>query len=468
MRSALTSGSPSTHRQRSSRSPGSPENSTLLIEADGQENKELIGAIVQATGWQPYDATKLGHLGYGKSKDVVTNVELEQQLASTGKLLRPSDGAVPRSVVFVQCAGSRDSDHLPYCSAVCCRASLKQAQLIRELCPDTAVSILYKDMRTPGQYEIFYKNAQEDTGIFLSKGEVSEVTVEDGALSVTMNDSLLGEAVEVGADLVVLATGMTPASSGPILNLTYRQGPELPVGKYDFPDSDFICFPYETKRTGIYAAGCVREPMDSDACAEDAAGASLKAIQCIASTARGAAVHPRAGDLTYPEFFLQRCTQCKRCTEECPFGALDEDEKGTPKPNPGRCRPLRCVHGCLPRAHHLLQKLFGRRNRFDAQVDRSAGRIRREATLRRLHLRERHLPRARPGGVDSQEDLPLGSLHSAQVSGFHQPAMDQRCPHQGHRWRDADRPASRARTTSATSSRAASCVARAWRRSKRR
>jgi quinone-modifying oxidoreductase, subunit QmoB len=327
---------------------GQPGEFDVTIDVAGEQKKEQIGSIVQASGWRPYDASKLVHLGYGKSKDVITNVELEQQLAATGKLVRPSDGAVPRSVVFVQCAGSRDPDHLPYCSAVCCRTSLKQARVIRALCPDTGVTLLYKDVRTPAQYELFYKHAQEEPGIFLSKGEVTEVAVDDGALSVSMKDSLLGEAVEVGADLVVLATGMTPVSEEPILNLTYRRGKELPAGKYEFPDSDFICFPYETQRTGIYAAGCVREPMDSDACSEDAAGASLKAIQCIASTARGAAVHPRAGDLTFPEFFLNRCTQCKRCTEECPFGTLDEDEKGTPKPNPGRCRRCGVCMGACP------------------------------------------------------------------------------------------------------------------------
>jgi quinone-modifying oxidoreductase subunit QmoB len=327
---------------------GQPGEFDVTILQGGEEKKETIGSIVQATGWRPYDATKLGHLGYGKSVDVITHVELEKQLATTGKVVRPSDGAVPRSVVFVQCAGSRDANHLPYCSAVCCRTSLKQARVIRESCPDTAVTLLYKDVRTPGQYELFYKHAQEDPGIFLSKGNVTEVTVDGGAMSVAMQDSLLGEAVEIGADLVVLAVGMTPVSEEPILNLTYRRGKELPLGKYEFPDSDFICFPYETQRTGIYAAGCVREPMDSDACSEDAAGAALKAIQCIASTARGAAVHPRSGDLTFPEFFLNRCTQCKRCTEECPFGTLDEDEKGTPKPNPGRCRRCGVCMGACP------------------------------------------------------------------------------------------------------------------------
>jgi quinone-modifying oxidoreductase subunit QmoB len=133
-----------------------------------------------------------------------------------------------------------------------------------------------------------------------------------------------------------------------ILNLEYRQGPELPGLKYGFPDSHFICFPYESRRTGIYAAGCVRRPMGTANAAEDAAGAAMKAIQCIELTSQGAAVHPRAGDLTFPEFFMQRCTQCKRCTEECPFGAINEDEKGNPLPQPTRCRRCGVCMGACP------------------------------------------------------------------------------------------------------------------------
>ncbi len=133
-----------------------------------------------------------------------------------------------------------------------------------------------------------------------------------------------------------------------ILHLQYRQGPEIPELQYGFPDSHFLCFPYETRRTGIYTAGCVKQPMDGGASVDDATGAALKAIQCMELTAQGKAVSPRAGDQTYPEFFLQRCTQCKRCTIECPFGVLDEDEKGTPLPNPTRCRRCGVCMGACP------------------------------------------------------------------------------------------------------------------------
>jgi quinone-modifying oxidoreductase subunit QmoB len=133
-----------------------------------------------------------------------------------------------------------------------------------------------------------------------------------------------------------------------ILNLAYRQGPDLPALAYGFPDSHYVCFPYETRRTGVYAAGTVRAPMDAAQASEDGWGAAMKAVQVIAAAGRGEAVHPRAGDVGVADFFLQRCTQCKRCTEECPFGTLDEDAKGTPQYNPLRCRRCGVCLGACP------------------------------------------------------------------------------------------------------------------------
>ncbi|MBI4233309.1 MAG: hydrogenase iron-sulfur subunit [Chloroflexi bacterium] len=308
-----------------------------------------IGAIVLATGWQPYDATRLEYLGFGKSPNVVTSVMLEEIL-NQGAVVRPSDGKQVRSVAFVQCAGSRDPRHLPYCSSVCCLASLKQAVQVRERNPEANIYILYKDIRTPGQYEELYRRVQAEERVFFAKGDVTGVTPDgDGALAIDLAHSLLGERVRLKADLVVLAVGMVPTTAGStILPLKYRQGPGLPTTRYGFADSNYLCFPYETQRTGIYAAGCVRQPMDATSCEEDAYGAALKAVQSLHMAGQGAAVHPRAGDLSYPHFLLQGCTQCKRCTEECPFGALDEDERGTPKLNVTRCRRCGICMGACP------------------------------------------------------------------------------------------------------------------------
>jgi quinone-modifying oxidoreductase subunit QmoB len=329
---------------------GQPGAFDVTITSNGNSEVVKIGAIVLAAGWRPYDASKLEHLGYGKSKDVVTNVEFEE-IARKGKITRPSDGKEAKRVAFIQCAGQRDPNHLPYCSAMCCTTSLKQAKYVRQD-PDATAMILYKDIRTPGNLEYYYKAAQNDPGVMLTKGDVTGVSeAGNGNMYVEMENSLFGEKVKVEADLVVLATGVVPATvDDPILNLKYRQGPGLPdLDLFNgFADSNFICFQYETRRTGIYAAGCVRQPMSMGEAQEDASGAALKAIQSAEHVAKGIAVHPRAWDVTWPDPFMQRCTSCKRCTEECPFGAIDEDEKGTPFYKPGRCRRCATCMGACP------------------------------------------------------------------------------------------------------------------------
>lgn len=331
---------------------GQPGAYDVTISSNSSSEVVKIGTIVLAAGWRPYDATKLEHLGYGVLKDVVTNIELEEiAKRNNGKILRPSDGREAKKVAFIQCAGQRDPNHLPYCSAMCCTTSLKQAKYVTQNSDATAM-ILYKDIRTPGRLEYYYKAAQNDPGVMMTKGEVTGVAdAGNGNLHVEMENSLLGQKVKIEADLVVLATGVVPATvDDSILNLQYRQGPGLPdLELYDgFADSNFICFQYETRRTGVYAAGCVRQPMNMSEAQEDATGAALKAIQAAEHVAKGIAVHPRAWDMTYPDPFMQRCTACKRCTEECPFGAIDEDEKGTPFYKPGRCRRCATCMGACP------------------------------------------------------------------------------------------------------------------------
>jgi quinone-modifying oxidoreductase subunit QmoB len=132
------------------------------------------------------------------------------------------------------------------------------------------------------------------------------------------------------------------------LGLQYLQGPSLPTTKFGFADSHFICFPYETRRTGIYSAGSVRQAMDLTMAQRDGRAAALKAMQSIEQSSAGQAVHPRAGDLSYPGFFMQSCTSCGRCTQECPFGALELDEKKHPVLNANRCRRCGICMGSCP------------------------------------------------------------------------------------------------------------------------
>ncbi|MDA8387066.1 MAG: FAD-dependent oxidoreductase [Nitrospiraceae bacterium] len=362
-----------------SKTDGQPGLYDVTLMTPGGEETIKAGAVVLAAGWKPYDATKLTHLGYGLP-NVVTSVEFEE-MAKKGKITRPSDGKAAGKVAFIQCAGSRDPEHLPYCSSFCCSTSLKQAKYVRDANQDALAMIFYKDIRTPGQTELFYKNMQNDPGVMLTKAQVTGIT-EAGAgnLYVEAEDTLLGKKVKALADLVVLAVGIVPATAGPqqyldgltaaagkgddakakyiaetpkpdfLLNLGYKQGPEIPSmeGGYGFADSNFLCFQYETRRTGIYTAGCVRQPMRMAEAAEDAAGAAMKAIQAIEHVAKGIAVHPRAWDVTYPDPMMTRCTSCKRCTEECPFGAIDEDAKGTPFYKINRCRRCGTCMGACP------------------------------------------------------------------------------------------------------------------------
>jgi quinone-modifying oxidoreductase, subunit QmoB len=367
---------------------GMPGKFAVEIAQSGAAAQETVGAIVLATGWRPYDASRLSHLGFGASPDVVTSQALEEMLAA-GQVSRKSSGAPAKFVAFVLCAGSRDPNHLPYCSTACCTNSIRQALQIVEADPEASVYIVYEELRTPGVAEEFYRAAQT-AGVIFIKGKVKGVGAD---LTVTVEDDLLREEVPLsGLDLVVLATGMVPNAviphSGaeeplpdrdidplspipvagyangapakgngqppvtykgtPLLNLQYRQGPHLPVLADGFADSHFICFPYETRRTGIYACGPVRRPMDAQEAEEDAAGAVLKAIQALRNIRQGRALHPRSGDLSFPRIGLSACTKCRRCTVECPFGAIDETPEGYPILNPTRCRRCGTCMGACP------------------------------------------------------------------------------------------------------------------------
>jgi quinone-modifying oxidoreductase subunit QmoA len=230
-----------------------------------------VSAIVAATGWKPYDATRLDNLGFGKFSNVVTNVMLERMAAADGptggRVLRPLDGKEPRTVAFVQCAGSRDENHLPYCSAVCCAASVKHAAYIRALYPETAITIFYIDLRTPGKLEEFSTRIQRDAGIRVVKGKVARVEENraTGDLLVSAEDTLTSRKSTENFELVVLATGIVPQTEG------------LPA---EFPRDEFGFLNGHDGSPGLYAAGCVRRPAEVSASVQDATGAALKALQC--------------------------------------------------------------------------------------------------------------------------------------------------------------------------------------------
>jgi quinone-modifying oxidoreductase subunit QmoA len=232
-----------------------------------------VGSIVIATGWKPYDVTRLTNLGAGAVKNCISNMQMER-LASPygptqGKIERPSDGRAPKKIAFVQCAGSRDENHLHFCSYICCMASLKQAQYVREQYPDAEVTIYYIDLRTPGRYDNFAKKILADEKVFAVKGKVAAVEQDKAGddVWITVEDAVSGTKSVERFDLVVLATGMQPSLAGSSLPI------DVPV------DAEGFIVGGEEK--GIFAAGCAKQPLDVMKTAQSATGAAMKAIQTV-------------------------------------------------------------------------------------------------------------------------------------------------------------------------------------------
>ncbi|MBU8932657.1 MAG: FAD-dependent oxidoreductase [candidate division Zixibacteria bacterium] len=233
-----------------------------------------VGAVIVATGWHPYDATKLDNLGFGQCRNVITNVMMER-LASRngpteGKILRPSDGKPAENVAFVQCAGSRDEDHLPYCSAVCCMASLKQARYLREKNENAKATIFYIDVRTIGREEKFYYDLLEDDNVSFVKGKVAKISEDAGSkdLLLDVQDTMSRDNLHEKYDMVVLATGMVPNG------VDFKVPFELKFDEYGFFDDS-------AKMEGIYATGCSRQPCDVSRTTKGSTAAALRAIQCL-------------------------------------------------------------------------------------------------------------------------------------------------------------------------------------------
>lgn len=244
------------------------------LEMQTETLKLKAGSIVLATGWKPYDARKIDNLGFGTNPNIITNVIMERLASGNGptggKITRPSDGKEARKVAFVQCAGSRDENHLAFCSAVCCLATLKQITYITEQYPDAEVYMFYIDIRTPGtSYERFYNTIKDNDNVKLIKGKVASVTADsNGDIVVEAEDILAGEKVKVTVDMAVLATGMQPE----IADL------KLP-SDIKINENGFAVIGKDQK--GIYAVGCAKDPVDVAKSVQGATAAALKAIQTV-------------------------------------------------------------------------------------------------------------------------------------------------------------------------------------------
>jgi len=247
------------------------------IDLDMQETSFDLkaGAIVWAGGWDPYDASKIEYYGYGIYTNVITNVMMER-LASlegptAGRILRPSDGKPAKNVAFIQCAGSRDENHLAYCSGICCLASMKQASYLREKDPESAATIFFIDIRALDRLEDFYTRVKEDEKVSFVKSKIAMITEDEetGDLLLEGENTQTGEQIRMRFDLVVLATGMVPN------RMSADVTGDISWNEYGF----FACDP---GKPGIYGAGCARRPTDVASCVQDATASALKAIQSIA------------------------------------------------------------------------------------------------------------------------------------------------------------------------------------------
>ncbi len=245
------------------------------IELDMQPETVAVkaDAIVMATGWDPYDAAKIDNLGFGPHADVITNVMMERLAAGNGptggKIQRPSDGKEPASVAFVQCAGSRDENHLEHCSSICCLATFKHIAYLHEQNPEIQAYMFYIDLRAQGKYESFVQSVSAQENTTLIKGKVAKIEADDaaGQLVVTAENAVTGEKVHQAVDMVVLATGMDAAARDATLPVSMereRSGFLLPAGS-----------------EGVFTTGVAKKPTDVASCTQDATAAALKAIQTI-------------------------------------------------------------------------------------------------------------------------------------------------------------------------------------------
>ncbi|MCX7703196.1 MAG: CoB--CoM heterodisulfide reductase iron-sulfur subunit A family protein [Planctomycetota bacterium] len=280
-----------------------------------------VGAIIVATGYETYPKENLRYYRAGGISNVVDGLTFERILSASGptagKIVCPSDGRTPETVVFVQCAGSRDKNHLEHCSKICCIYTAKQALLTKKRIPNSSVYVFYIDVRTSGKgYEEFYLRAQ-DEGVVYIRGKVTELKEREGKVILRAENTLGGGILEVSADLVVLATGMRGSSD----SIPLASALKLPLDKANFyREVHPKLKPSESPVAGIYLGGCAQAPRDvQDTIAHSQAAAS----QALLLFSLPALIRTEPAAYADPD----TCTGCALCTEICAYKAISIDEK---------------------------------------------------------------------------------------------------------------------------------------------
>jgi heterodisulfide reductase subunit A len=284
--------------------------------------EEEVGAIVLATGYELYPKEAMAEYGYGTIPDVIDGLEFERLLSASGptrgEIRRPSDGKIPKEVVFIQCSGSRDPEHhKPYCSKICCMYTAKHALLYRHSVPDGKAYVFYIDIRAGGKdYEEFVNRAMEEERILYIRGKVAKVFREGDKVVVWGVDTLTGKRVEVRADLVVLAQAIVPSPGTEELARKLR----IACGAEGFlREAHPKLRPLEALTAGIFLAGAAQGPKDIPEAVAQASGAAAKVVALLSQPKLEHA--PEVAEVQE-----ELCSGCGICAPQCPYGAITVDE----------------------------------------------------------------------------------------------------------------------------------------------
>ncbi|MGZ4932947.1 MAG: FAD-dependent oxidoreductase [Halobacteriota archaeon] len=316
------------------------KSNAIELEAEPSLQKVKVGAIVLATGHEEFNPSLRPEFGYARLDNVITQLELARIIGvngpTNGELLRPSDGTRPSKIVMIQCVGSRDEkpNGLHYCSSVCCMVALKHANYISDYSPETQISVLYTDIRTPGIYENYYRHVQ-DKGVRFIRGRASEVKQKAGKLYVSVEDTLRSQCVELDADLVVLSTGMLPSKG--TVELAQKLGIELSAElfvKEKHPKLEGA----STNIKGIYVCGTAQGPKDITYSVLQADAASLEALSLIGQGSLS--IEPLSA------FVKDTCNGCGICVRHCRNNAIKIVDRAATI-DPMLCTGGgSCIHAC--------------------------------------------------------------------------------------------------------------------------
>ena len=302
---------------------------------DYKQKDELLereyGAIVAATGFDPISLDKFDEFAYSKSPDVVSSLEFERLMNAAGPtggtLMRPSDGTHPKTIVFVQCVGSRcdgGEKGKPYCSKICCMYTAKHAMLCREKYPDTDVYVFYIDVRTPGKnFDEFYRRAVEEYGVHYIKGMVGKVVPEDGKLKVQASDLIGNQQLHIDADMVVLAAAIEPDKSArPLATMLTAS---MDTNDF-FTEAHPKLRPVESPTAGVFLSGACQGPKDIPETVAQAGAAASKVIGLLCKDSL--TCNPCVAQ---PDEMM--CNGCSNCEKVCPYGAITYIDKEFRGPN---------------------------------------------------------------------------------------------------------------------------------------